>query len=37
MAGWQPIEQEVIGAQEVSCTMGWSRKNSALMTQARGL
>jgi hypothetical protein len=37
MAGWQPIEQEVVGSQEVSCTMGWSRKNSALMTQARGL
>jgi hypothetical protein len=37
MAGWQPVKQDVVGAQEVSCTMGWSRKNSALMTQARGL
>jgi hypothetical protein len=37
MEGWQPVEQEVVGAQEVSCTMGWSRKNSDLMKQARAL
>ena len=37
MEGWQPIKQEVVGAQEVSCTMGWSRKNTDLMKQARGL
>jgi len=35
MEGWQPIKQDVIGAQEVSCTMGWSRKNTDLMKQAR--
>lgn len=34
MQGWQPIKQDVIGAQEVSCTMGWSRKNTDLMKQA---
>ena len=37
MEGWQPIKQDVIGAQEVSCTIGWSRKNTDLMKQARGL
>lgn len=37
MEGWQPIKQDVVGAQEVSCTMGWSRKNTDLMKQARGL
>lgn len=37
MAGWQPINQDVVGAQEVSCTMGWSRKNTDLMKQARAL
>jgi hypothetical protein len=37
MEGWQPLKQEVIGAQEVSCTMGWSAKNTNLMKQARGL
>lgn len=37
MEGWQPIKQEVVGAQEVSCTMGWSRKNTDLMKQARAL
>ena len=37
MEGWQPIKQDVIGAQEVSCTMGWSRKNTDLMKQARAL
>lgn len=37
MEGWQPLKQDVIGAQEVSCTMGWSRKNTDLMKQARGL
>ena len=35
MEGWQPIDQDVVGAQEVSCTMGWSLKNTALMKQAR--
>jgi hypothetical protein len=37
MEGWQPIKQDVIGAQEVSCTIGWSRKNTDLMKQARAL
>jgi hypothetical protein len=37
MEGWQPIKQDVVGAQEVSCTMGWSAKNTNLMKQARGL
>ena len=37
MEGWQPVKQDVIGAQEVSCTMSWSRKNNSLMKQARGL
>jgi hypothetical protein len=37
MEGWQPIKQDVIGAQEVSCTIGWSRKNTDLMKQARSL
>ena len=37
MEGWQPIKQEVIGAQEVSCTMAWNRKNTDLMKQARAL
>lgn len=37
MEGWQPIKQDVVGAQEVSCTMGWSRKNTDLMKQARAL
>ena len=37
MEGWQPIEQEVVGAQEVSCTMGWNRRNTDLMKQARSL
>ena len=37
MEGWQPINQEVVGKQEVSCTMGWSRKNTDLMKQARAL
>ena len=35
MEGWQPVKQNVVGAQEVSCTMGWSRKNTDLMKQAR--
>lgn len=37
MAGWQPVRQDVVGKQEVSCTMGWSRKNSDLMKQANVL
>jgi hypothetical protein len=37
MEGWQPVKQDVIGAQEVSCTMGWSRKSTDLMKQARAL
>ena len=37
MSGWQPVKQDVVGAQEVSCTMGWSLKNTALMKQAQGL
>lgn len=37
MEGWQPIKQDVIGSQEVSCTMSWSRKNTDLMKQARAL
>jgi hypothetical protein len=37
MEGWQPVSQNVIGAQEVSCTMGWSRKSTDLMKQARAL
>lgn len=37
MEGWQPIKQDVVGAQEVSCTMGWSTKNTNLMKQARSL
>lgn len=37
LEGWQPVKQDVIGAQEVSCTMGWSSKNTELMKQARGL
>jgi len=37
MEGWQPVKQDVVGAQEVSCTMGWSRKNTDLMKQARAL
>ena len=36
MSGWQPLKQNVIGAQEVSCTMGWSLKNTNLMKQAQG-
>jgi len=37
MEGWQPVRQDVVGAQEVSCTMGWSRKSTDLMKQARAL
>lgn len=37
MEGWMPVKQDVVGAQEVSCTMSWSLKNTALMKQARGL
>lgn len=37
MEGWQPVKQDVIGAQEVSCTMGWSAKNTNLMKLARSL
>jgi hypothetical protein len=37
LQGWQPVKQDVVGKQEVSCTMGWSRKNTDLMKQARGL
>ncbi len=37
MEGWQPIKQDVVGAQEVSCTVGWSTKNTNLMKQARSL
>lgn len=37
MGGWQPVKQDVVGKQEVSCTMGWSRKNNDLMVQARSL
>jgi len=37
LQGWQPVRQDVVGKQEVSCTMGWSRKNTDLMKQARGL
>jgi hypothetical protein len=37
MEGWQPLKQNVVGAQEVSCTMGWSLKNTELMKQARAL
>lgn len=37
LQGWQPIKQDVVGKQEVSCTMGWSRKNTNLMKQARDL
>jgi hypothetical protein len=36
MEGWQPVKQDIVGKQEVSCTMGWSTKNTALMKQARG-
>ena len=35
LQGWQPVKQDVVGKQEVSCTMGWSRKNTDLMKQAR--
>jgi hypothetical protein len=37
LQGWQPVRQDVVGKQEVSCTMGWTRKNTDLMMQARGL
>lgn len=37
MEGWQPGNQEVVGAQEVSCTMVWNRRNTNLMKQARNL
>lgn len=37
MEGWQPVKQDVVGAQEVSCTMGWSAKNTNLMKLARSL
>ncbi len=37
MEGWQPVNQEVVGKQEVSCTMGWSKNNTELMKQARSL
>lgn len=37
MEGWQPVKQDVVGKQEVSCTMGWSKKNTELMKQARSL
>lgn len=37
MEGWQPVNQEVVGAQEVSCTMRWSRNDTLLMKQARSL
>lgn len=37
MEGWQPVNQEVVGAQEVSCTMRWNRNDTLLMKQARSL
>lgn len=37
LEGWQAVNQEVIGKQEVSCTMGWTKKNTELMRQARSL
>ena len=37
LQGWQPVKQDVVGKQEVSCTMGWSLKNTTLMKQAQGL
>ncbi len=37
LQGWQPVKQDVVGKQEVSCTMGWSRKSTDLMKQARAL
>ena len=37
MEGWQPVNQEIVGKQEVSCTMGWSKNNTELMKQARSL
>jgi hypothetical protein len=37
MEGWQPVDQEVVGPQEVSCTVGWSKKNTELMKQSRAL
>jgi hypothetical protein len=37
MEGWQPVDQKVVGAQEVSCTVGWSKRNTDLMKQARAL
>lgn len=35
MEGWQPTNQSVVGAQEVSCTMSWSRGNTNLLKQVR--
>jgi hypothetical protein len=37
MEGWQPGKQEIIGAQEVSCTVVWSKRNTDLMKQARAI
>lgn len=37
MEGWQPVNQEVVGGQEVSCTMRWNRNDTLLMKQARSL
>lgn len=33
MVGWAPVKQEVVGPQEVSCTMGWSLKNENIIQQ----
>jgi hypothetical protein len=37
MEGWYQGDQDVVGAQEVSCTMVWSLRNTALMKQARSI
>lgn len=37
MEGWYQGKQEVVGAQEVSCTMVWSSQNTNLMKQARSV
>lgn len=37
MEGWHQGAQEVVGAQEVSCTMVWSSRNTSLMKQARSI
>lgn len=37
MEGWHQGSQDVVGAQEVSCTMVWSSRNTNLMKQARSI